>query len=156
MLVLVLSLSITLLDQASKYLVMSRLLPGQRVPLVAGFFQLRRIHNPGAAWGILAGFGPWLIVLSLIMLVLLVVYRRHILEDTLMHRIALGMMVAGIIGNLIDRIRLGYVVDFLDFYLYSRHFPAFNVADMAICTGVFLYVVSQVVASKREKNLHAA
>ena len=79
-----------------------------------------------------------------IMLAVLVTFRRSFLTDTLTHRIASGLMIAGIMGNLGDRLRLGYVVDFLDFHLGDSHFPSFNVADSAICIGVGLYILSQV------------
>jgi signal peptidase II len=60
-----------------------------------------------------------------------------------------GLMLGGIVGNLVDRLRLGYVVDFLDFYWGRHHFPAFNVADSAICTGVGLYILSQFLFARR-------
>jgi signal peptidase II len=82
------------------------------------------------------------------MLVLMVVFRRSFLSDTWDHRLALGLMVGGILGNLLDRIRLRFVTDFLDFYVGSAHWPAFNIADAAICTGVGIYVLSALWTSK--------
>jgi signal peptidase II len=76
------------------------------------------------------------------MLVVIVCFRRSFLNDVPGHRLALGLMVGGIVGNLIDRLRLQYVVDFLDFHWGVHHFPAFNVADSSICIGVGLYILS--------------
>lgn len=143
MLVLCLSLILTVLDQVSKTWVIHHL-PDRGITVLAGWFDLRRVHNTGAAWGVFQGFSDGLIVLSLVMLVLIIVFRRSFLTDTVVHQVAMGCMVGGILGNLIDRIRLGYVVDFLDFYRGDWHFPAFNVADMAICIGVGLYMITQI------------
>ena len=143
MLVLCLALGITLVDQLTKYLVWRNMLVGEAKVVVPGLFSLRFVQNTGAAWGMLSGFGSWLVLLSVLMLILILAFRKAFLADTLVHRIALGLMIAGIVGNLVDRIRLGYVVDFLDFYLGQHHFPAFNVADSAICVGVGLYLCSR-------------
>jgi len=145
MLILIVSFAVAVADQVTKQLVRSSFVVGQRVSVLPGFFDLRYIRNTGAAWGILSGLNNWLILLSVLMLTFLILFRRSFLTDTLMHRCAAGLMIAGIVGNLVDRLRLGYVVDFLDFYLGTSHFPAFNVADTAICTGVGLYILSQFV-----------
>lgn len=144
MLILILGLTIALLDQVTKELVRAHFLVGDLLPIIPGFFNLTYVRNTGAAWGMMSGLNGWLIVLSVIMLAVLVIFRRSFLTDTVTHRIASGLMIAGIIGNLIDRLRLGYVVDFLDFHLAESHFPSFNVADSAICIGVTLYILSQV------------
>lgn len=146
MLILAISWAIILLDQATKELVRLHMVLGASIPLVPGLFHFTYVRNTGAAWGMLSGFGAVLIGLSAVMLVVLIVFRRHFLTDTLEHRLATGLMVGGITGNLIDRIRLGYVVDFLDFFWRAHHFPAFNVADSAICIGVGLYVLTQLTA----------
>lgn len=143
MLILALSFLVVVLDQFTKYLVWQNLLPGREIVIVPGLFSLRYVQNTGAAWGILSGLSHWLVLMSVVILALLLLLRRHIMSDTPAHRIATGLMIAGIVGNLIDRIRLGYVVDFLDFYWNRSHFPAFNVADTAICVGVGIYIVSQ-------------
>ena len=147
MLVLFLIAGLVILDQASKAAVRGRFLLGEGIALVPGLFDLHYVQNTGAAWGLFAGFSHWLVVVSIVMLVVLVVFRRSIMTDALIHRCASALMIGGIVGNLIDRVRLGYVVDFLDFYWLERggshHFPAFNVADSAICVGVGLYILTQ-------------
>jgi len=144
MVILAISFGVALLDQATKYLVRANLVLGRPVEIIPGFFNLTYVRNTGAAWGIFAGLNNWLIVLSAVMLTFLVLFRRSILTDSLVHRCAAGLLIAGIVGNLVDRLRLGYVVDFLDFHwMGAARFPAFNVADMAICTGVGLYILTQ-------------
>jgi signal peptidase II len=147
MLILLIGMVLTAVDQVLKCLVRQHIRPGETIPVIDGFFNLSHVCNTGAAWGLLAGFQPWLIGLSIVMLIALVAFRRHFLTDTLCHRVATGLMCAGIIGNLIDRLRLGHVVDFVDLHWRGAHFPSFNVADSAICIGVGLYMLTQVFPS---------
>ena len=133
--VLLLTIGIVLLDQITKYLVTLRF-------QLSESFSLTYVRNIGAAWGMLGGWNGVLVALSAVVLVLLILFRRSFLTDSLIHRLSLGLMLGGIAGNLFDRIRFQYVVDFLDFYWRNHHFPAFNVADSAICIGVGLYMIS--------------
>ncbi len=142
-------------DQAAKSVVRSRFLPGEGVSVVPGLFDLRYVRNTGAAWGLFSGFSHLLVVVSLVMLALLLRYRRALMGDARLARVAGGLMVGGIVGNLIDRVRLGYVVDYLDFYWRESHFPAFNIADAAICGGVGLYLLLQWLEARREARAPA-
>lgn len=148
MLVLVLALLIGGVDQIIKQVVRDSFSLHQSIPVIPGFFDLTYVRNTGAAWGMFGGQNALLISLSLLMLAAMVFFRRSFLSDTLVHRLALGCMVGGIVGNLLDRMRMGYVTDFLDFYIGPHHWPAFNVADTAICTGVGLYVISSMWADR--------
>ncbi len=147
MLILWLSCTIAILDQVTKYLVQRHFYVGDFVEVIPRLLDFHYIRNTGAAWGMFSGFSHWLVSVSLVMLVSLVVFRRSIMTDSLVHRCAAALMIGGIVGNLVDRVRLGYVVDFIDFFWLDRagahHFPAFNVADSAICIGVGLYILTQ-------------
>jgi signal peptidase II len=141
------------LDQLTKWLVLHNIHPHHEIPVIAGFFSLTHVLNPGAAWGMFARFGhsnTILTAFSIVTLVALWLLRRSLAAASLPHRIAFGLIVGGIFGNLADRILRGSVVDFLYFYLggfYARwtgsdgHWPAFNIADSAICIGVGVYMV---------------
>lgn len=142
MLVVLLSLGIILLDQVTKYWIVADFSLGDSLPVVPGLFNLTYVRNTGAAWGTFGHSTFMLTVLSVVVLVLLILFRRTILTDSLVHRLALACMIGGIAGNLLDRIRLQYVVDFLDFYWQGHHFAVFNVADASICIGVGLYMLS--------------
>ncbi len=142
MLALIVTILVTVSDQWTKWVVRSDYALGESRTLVEGFFSFTYVRNTGAAWGILGGQNTWLTVLSVVMLVLMVLFRRSFLSNTWEHRLALGFMLGGIIGNLMDRVRLGWVTDFFDFYVGSWHWPAFNIADAAICTGVGIYILS--------------
>jgi len=142
MLVLVLGILIALADQAVKYLIRFRFHAGESRIVVPGFFSLTYVRNTGAAWGLFDGANVALAFFSLVVLVAMTVFRRHFLGPARLQRTALGLMTGGILGNLFDRLRLGYVVDFLHFYRGNWHFPSFNIADAAICSGVFLYLLT--------------
>ena len=140
---LLVAVLVALLDQVSKEWVRGGFALHESVPVIPGFFSLTYIRNTGAAWGLFRGQNLALALLALTMLVVLVVFRRRFLPPGRPHRIALGLLCGGIVGNLFDRLRLDYVTDFLDFHWQAWHFPAFNVADSAICIGIGLYLLAQ-------------
>ena len=152
MLILILSFTIVILDQFTKHLIRSNMTIADMIPIIPGFFSITYIRNTGAAWGMLSGFNSLLILLSVVMLAVLVIFRRSFITDTLIHKIAAGLMISGIVGNLIDRMRLSYVVDFLHFYIGKHQFPSFNVADSAICIGVGIYIISQLFEKKETET----
>jgi len=149
MLILCLSFLVALVDQVTKYVVMQALLINDCKVVIPGLFNISHVRNTGAAWGMMQGFNMGLVVLSVVMLIVMVGFRRHFMADTRLYRAIVGLMVGGIVGNLIDRLRLGFVMDFLDFHWQSHHFPSFNVADSAICTGVGLYILLQFLAGRK-------
>jgi signal peptidase II len=140
--VLLWAIGIAFLDQATKYGIRVLFALGESVPVIPGLFELTYVRNTGAAWGIFRGFNLGLALLSVIVLSALLIWRRHFWGDSALQRVAGGLIVGGILGNLYDRLRLGYVVDFLHLYHGEWSFPAFNVADSAICVGVILYLWS--------------
>ena len=145
---LLVALCVVLLDQASKEWVRGAFSLHESIPVLPGFFHLTYIRNTGAAWGMFSGQNLALAVLAFAMLVALVLFRRQFLPPGRVHRVALGLLCGGIVGNLFDRLRLDYVVDFLDFFHRGWHFPAFNVADSAICIGVAIYVLGTLLAPR--------
>jgi len=143
MLALALGLIVVVIDQLTKVWVRETFIcGGEPQVILPGFFNLVYVRNPGAAWGMLGGQQVILILLSAIVLVMLLFFHRRFLNPTLDHRIAFGLMIGGILGNLIDRIKLGWVTDFLDFHVGTHHWPSFNIADSAICIAVGLYLLS--------------
>ena len=143
---LLVALAIVLLDQATKEWVRGAFALHESVPVLPGFFHFTYIRNTGAAWGMFSGQNLTLSLLAFVMLVALVLFRRRILPPGRWHRVGLGLLCGGIVGNLFDRLRLDYVVDFLDFQVRGWHWPAFNVADAAICAGVGIYVLGSLFA----------
>ncbi|HEY2799846.1 MAG TPA: signal peptidase II [Chthoniobacterales bacterium] len=140
-----LTLPLYVLDQITKFLVLRFIDPsGQGVPLIPNFFRLVHVTNSGAAFGSFANNNGFFIVLSLVALVVVVflLWRRDP-SDPWRH-VALGLLLAGVLGNLTDRLLHGYVIDFLLFNLhvpFADPWPAFNVADSCICIAVFCFVI---------------
>lgn len=136
------TVSTILLDQVTKYIVIDRFRLGETISVLSGFFNLTYVRNTGAAFGLLAHADPtfripFFVVVPFVALAAIAYIFRKIPEDDVKLSVALSLVIGGAIGNLIDRVTLGYVVDFLDFHWrYRHHFPAFNVADSAICIGV--------------------
>jgi len=136
------TLASVILDQVSKTVVLQHFRLGDSINIIPGLFALTYVRNTGAAFGLLAHADPafrvpfFVIVPIAALLAIGYVFRRIPDRDTKLSS-ALSLVIGGAIGNLLDRLRLGFVVDFLDFHWkFQTHFPAFNVADSAICVGV--------------------
>jgi signal peptidase II len=133
--------AITLLDQATKLLVIRSIGAYEQRVVIEGFFNLVHSENTGAAWGIFQKSNDLLAVVSLLTILALYLFRRSFQLQRKTSTVAFGLIAGGIVGNLIDRVRVGHVIDFLDFYVGTHHWPAFNVADSSICIGVALYII---------------
>ncbi len=140
-LIAVLLSAVIALDQASKMVLAKLVEPLGSVEVVPGIFNIVNVSNPGAAFGIFKGHGSLALILIAIAALILIAYLLYISTDRATV-FALSLIAGGAFGNLIDRIRLAEVVDFLDFYIGPYHWPAFNVADIAITCGVIIYLVT--------------
>ena len=138
-------------DQLTKLWAIAHLKPVGSIEVIPGFFSLTYVENQGAAWGMLAGRQVLLIAFSAVTLCFLLWRHKHIFGPLWGGRMTMALLIGGILGNLIDRVRLAYVVDFLDFYWKHHHFPAFNIADSAICCGVFLFILTQWLHDRKER-----
>ena len=143
LILLVVCSGILLIDQWTKHVVQGKLFLHQTIGVIPGFFNLVHVRNTGGAFGIFGGerggLGSLLfVVVSLIAVGCILVFFIKTREDEKMISLSLSLVLGGAIGNLIDRFRYGEVVDFLDFYFRSYHWPAFNIADSAICIGIGL------------------
>lgn len=141
------ALVIIALDQVTKILVVSNLQLHDSVPLVNGFLNLVHVRNPGAAFGFLAKAPAWFrsvffIAVTVGAILLILYYLKQTGAGDKNQVVALSLIFAGAVGNLIDRIRFGEVIDFIDVYISTHHWPAFNVADSAISVGALLLLLS--------------
>ena len=138
-----LAVLIVALDQLTKQVVLRLLGYAQEKVVIEGFFKFVHWGNTGAAWSLFRGNNELLAGVALVALLVLFLSRHYFDSRTLLSQIAFGLIFGGIVGNLIDRLWAGHVIDFICFYIERRGgteigFPAFNVADSAICTGVGL------------------
>jgi signal peptidase II len=146
------------LDQATKWWIMATFKLYEVREVVSGLFNLVYLHNSGAAFSLLSSVeGAWkqwfFVVVAIAALVfILFLFKQHC-AGSLIYTVSLGLIGGGAVGNLIDRLRFGSVVDFLDFYISGHHWPAFNVADSAICVGVGLFLFQNLRDAKHEKEL---
>lgn len=128
-------------DQLSKMLVSSAMILGQSETIIENFFYYTYSHNQGAAWGILSGHVGLFILIALIALAAMIYYFTKTTKKEKLTRYGIVLTFAGAIGNIIDRITLGYVRDFIDFVIFGYDFPVFNIADMAVVVGVGLVIL---------------
>lgn len=148
------ALIVLILDLASKYWVESALEFGQRIPLT-GFFNLVLTYNPGAAFSFLSeesGWQRWFLSGIAGSAALLIVYLLNKYKHEKLFCMSLSLVLGGALGNLYDRITLGHVVDFLDFYVGTYHWPAFNIADSAIFIGAALMIYESFRNKKDPEN----
>lgn len=151
------ALAVILLDRATKLLIIQTLRLGQGIPVIPGFFDIVFVLNPGAAFGFLATLSeqvrnPLFILISVVAVILIIFYHTRYLRSHRLVSVALGLVLGGAVGNLIDRLRYGMVVDFLDVHVGQYHWPAFNVADSAISIGVSLMILDMLLDWHRERK----
>jgi signal peptidase II len=152
------SLSTVALDQVSKVQIMQTMRLHESIPVVAEFFSLTYIRNPGAAFGLLASSGQTFRLVffgltSVFALGLLGMIFYRLRQDDWVGQLSIAGILGGAIGNLLDRVRFGEVIDFLDFYVNGYHWPAFNVADAAISVGVFFLILHFALEKKEEEGV---
>lgn len=150
-------LVVVILDQATKALIMAQFVMFELQPVIPGLFNLTYLTNTGAAFGILAGAQTvwrqvFFVGVAVAAIGVLAFSYRQFREQGRIFAHAIGLIAGGAVGNLIDRLRFGAVVDFLDFYLGSHHWPAFNVADSAITIGVGLFILGSILHPPRESE----
>lgn len=127
-------LAVIVIDFITKYYIVETMTEGMSIPVVREIFHITYVLNPGAAFGMFENQQIVFIVVAVSMLLAFAFYFREIRKETFLFQLGIALMAGGAFGNLIDRIRLGKVIDFLDF----RIWPVFNVADIAICVGAGL------------------
>ena len=146
MIIYVVVFFICLFDQLTKYFALKKLLY-KSIPVIKGIFHLNLTFNTGAAFGIFKGHNVFFIVFSLIIISFLALNFGAFKNRNLLSRCSVGFIIGGALGNLFDRIRYGFVIDFIDL----RVWPVFNLADTAITIGIFLLILSTFLKRKAMK-----
>lgn len=138
--------AVLVLDQLSKYMITAYEITD--IPVIKGFFHITYMKNTGMAWSMLSGQTGLLALVSAVAIGVMLNYLLKNKPDRLTS-FALALMIGGAAGNLIDRLFLGYVRDFLNFYIFGYDFPVFNIADSALCIGVFLLLIASFMEEKK-------
>ena len=153
---IVVCLLVLFLDQWTKLIIQRSLSLYQRIEVIHGFFNLVHVRNTGGAFGIFGGEGGgigslFFVVVSVVAIGSILILLTRLKEDEVIISLSLSFILSGAVGNLIDRLWHGEVVDFLDFYVSSYHWPAFNIADSAICVGIGLMILVLFVKDHKKK-----
>jgi signal peptidase II len=149
---LAVSALVLVLDQATKLYIDRVMTLHSSIAVIGQFFNITYLRNKGAAFGILANSSyrlPFFILISAAAVCVIFVVVSRLREDQKLAAVSLSLIFSGALGNLIDRVRLGEVIDFLDAHWYDHHWPAFNIADSAICVGVFLLAIDMYLEERR-------
>jgi signal peptidase II len=144
-----------IIDQITKIYIDRSMQLFDSIPVIENFFHITYVRNKGAAFSFLSNASwrlPFFIAISIIAAVVILIAFQKLRDDQKLAHISLAMIFSGAVGNLIDRVRLGEVIDFLDAHWYRHHWPAFNVADSLICVGVFLLAIDMILEEKRVKK----
>lgn len=135
--ILLLSILVIIVDQLTKYYIQTHLEPGMSIPVIPKIFHITYVLNPGAAFGILEHKTAFFVLIATLMVGAVLYFYPRIPREDILLRAGICLMTGGAVGNVIDRLKTSYVVDFFDF----RIWPVFNVADIAIVTGVIVTII---------------
>ncbi|MCD7033868.1 signal peptidase II [Metabacillus sp. GX 13764] len=145
----ILALIIIAIDQLTKWAIATKMSIGDEFPVIENFLYITSHRNRGAAWGILQGKMWFFYVVTIAVIIGIVYYIQKSGNSSRLFAVSLGLMLGGAIGNFIDRVRTGEVVDFIHSYIFSYNFPVFNVADSSLCVGVALLFVQMLLDGKK-------
>lgn len=150
-----LAVAVIVFDQLTKYIASTSLIMHQPV-VVMPMFNWTLMHNSGAAFSFLADQGGWqrwfFAVIAVVVSIVIVLWIKRLQQHEKWQAIALALILGGAVGNVIDRIWLGYVVDFIQVYYQQWYWPAFNIADSAISIGVVMIIIESIREYRTEKN----
>lgn len=147
---IIISIILLCIDQISKLLVVNLLTKTDSITIIKNFFYLTYINNDGAAFSILVGKRIFLILIAVLVIVMLICYIKKNNIQNKLELVSISLIIGGSLGNLMDRVVKGYVIDFLDFKIFNYNFPIFNLADTFIVIGVFLLLLKEI---RKENNL---
>ena len=140
------------LDQLTKFLVTKNMDIGESIEVIPGFFYITSHRNAGAAFGILQGQMMFFYIVTVVVIIAVIYYMQKYAKESRTYGISLGLILGGAIGNFIDRVLLGEVVDFFDVYIFTYNYPIFNIADSALVSGVVLLIIKMTVSEMKEKR----
>lgn len=149
---LFLTLLCIIIDQVVKIFISINMNINQSINVINNFFRITYVHNDGAAFSILSGNRLLLIFIAIISLVLIYTFFINNKKLTQLEQISYILLIGGIIGNLIDRILYGYVIDYLDFKIINYNFPIFNLADIFIVISIFLLIILTIKGDEKSGN----
>ena len=139
------------IDQLTKFLVATQMSLGESIPVIGEYLKITSHRNSGAAWGMFEGRMLFFYIITVAVLVFLIYFYKTEAKNNLLMQIAISLLFAGALGNFIDRVLHGEVVDFVDTYIFGYNFPIFNVADSSLTIGVLLIIIALLTDMKKEE-----
>lgn len=139
-------------DQLTKWLIVTQMTLGESFTVIPNFLAITSHRNDGAAWGILSGHMPFFYIITIVILIALVYFYIKEAKGQFMMQLSVSLLIAGALGNFVDRIFNGEVVDFIDTTIFGYDFPIFNIADSSLSVGVVLLIIVLVFTSQHEKG----
>ena len=148
-----LAVVVIITDQLTKFLIQVNLPLNKYIIVISGFFNLTHIRNPGGAFSLLSGVGNlFFLITSFIVLLIVILFLVMAPNDKLWPISSLSLILGGAVGNMIDRVRFGEVIDFIDLFYKNYHWPAFNIADASITIGVFMLFIDMIFLRKSKTS----
>ncbi len=148
----IIALVIVVIDQVTKWIIDTSMEIGERIPVIENVFYITSHRNQGAAFGILQGQMWFFYIITTIVIIGIIYYMEKEAKYDWLYGSSLGLILGGAIGNFIDRIFRGEVVDFVDTFIFGYNFAIFNVADVALCVGVALIFIKMIVDERKKKE----
>ena len=139
--ILILGIFLLFIDIFTKYIINIYFNLMETKEIIPNFFSITKVYNYGASWNILSGYRWLLIIITLIILIMLIIYQKNFILN-IRNIFGFSFLYSGIIGNLIDRVFYGYVIDYLDFNIFGYDYPVFNFADICIVIGMTLLIIA--------------
>ncbi|MFZ3576531.1 signal peptidase II [Virgibacillus sp. DJP39] len=143
---------LVVIDQITKWIVVKNMELYEQITIIENFFYFTSHRNTGAAWGILEGKMLFFYIVTVIVVIGVIYYMQKYAKDNKLLAVSLSFILGGAIGNFIDRIFRGAVVDFLDFIIINYDFPIFNIADSSLVVGVILVLIATFIDEKKKGN----
>ena len=140
------------MDQIIKFIVDQKIVLNENIKIIKNFFYVAKVYNQGASWSIMQGQRILLIILGILFLFVLFKFMDDFKKDNKINIISFSLIIGGLLGNLIDRIFRGYVIDYLNFYIFKYDFPVFNFADCLIVIGVIILIIRLLMGDGNENK----
>lgn len=148
---LIIATIIVIIDQVLKIVIDNILSINESTQVIPNVFYITKVYNTGAAWSLFEGSGILLIIIAIVAFFLLLKYQNYFMENK-RNTLAFALIYGGLVGNLIDRVIYGYVIDYLHIYIFGFSFPVFNLADMAIVVGFLLVIIAIIKGEEHDSS----
>ena len=150
--IIIIGIILGVIDQIIKFIVDQKIALSTNIKIIKNFFYIAKVYNQGASWSIMQGQRIILIILGILFLFVIFKFMDDFKKDNKLNIISFSLIIGGLLGNLVDRIFRGYVIDYLNFYIFKYDFPVFNFADCLIVVGVIILLIRMLMGDGNENK----